>query len=251
MLMHKVVEGKFGGSEKGLVVLFGTDGPAITYSGMVLVSGAGGYRKVELPQPVYTWSIEEPKAIFFANADSDSDPELFVIGRCLTGIGADGAKPFSRTRVYDWNGTGFTHLESVSQEIGMRQGAASIRRDLPVIVKRVQARFQPLDVEALNATLVAHKDANTPLQVIAALVDPFGEMLSRTVSVKAKTIESPDSLDVEVTDDGYADDSVRGAQFRFKLIKNVEGAWRVSTASKGWRCHAGRGSQTFSSKPCI
>ncbi len=113
--------------------------------------------------PEFTWSIEEPKTVFFANADSDRELELFVVGECLTGVGPTGARPFYRTRVYDWNGSSFSHLELVSEEIGTLKAATAIRRQLPAIVKRAEARFQPMDVDALNQKLAERKGTKTPL----------------------------------------------------------------------------------------
>ncbi|MGH9949908.1 MAG: hypothetical protein ACRD6X_22295, partial [Pyrinomonadaceae bacterium] len=250
-LMHQVVKGDIGGSANSIVALYAKEGPAMSYSGMVLMPDGTGYKKIDLPQPEFTWSMEEPKAVFFANADNDRELELFIIGECYTGIGPTGAQPFYRTRVYDRNGAGFAHMELISEEIGTLKTAAAIRSQLPAIIKRAEAKFQPIDVDALNKKLADSKAAKTPLQIVSILVDPFSEMLSRSVSIKADSAEEPASLKVIVTDDGYADDSVRGTQYKFDLYKNTDGHWRVSTASKGWRCQQGRGHQDYSSKLCI
>jgi hypothetical protein len=255
-LVHTVVQGNLvtspGVSAKKIVLLYGKPYGIGGYEGLVLFPA--GFEKFDvynLPKPESTWSIMEPQAVFFANADSDSANELFITERCMTGIGPDGAKHFYRTRVYDWQTSQFAHMETISEEIGTLSTAAKIRKQLPAIVRRAEARFQPLDVDGLNKKLADNKTAKTPLQIISILIDPFDEMLSRSVSIKADSVEDAESIAVVITDDGYADDSVRGAQYRFKLIKNVDGEWRVSSASKGWRCHRGRGHQDFSPKPCI
>jgi hypothetical protein len=129
-LAHKAVEGAFGPSSKNVVVLYGEEKPAMSYKGLVLVPDKDGYKKFALPESEFTWSVEEPKAVFFANADKDSEQELFIIGECYTGIGPTGAQPFYRTRVYDWNGNGFIHLESISKKIGMAATAAEARKKL-------------------------------------------------------------------------------------------------------------------------
>ena len=249
--LHDILKGNFGGSTGNIVVLHGKEAPAVTYDGFVLVPKGSQFEKFDLPRPEYTWSIEEPMGVFFANADSDRELELFIIGECYTGIGPTGARPFYRTRVYDRQGGRFVHLENVSSEVGTLRTAAVIRRQLPAIVRRAEARFVTMDVDVLNKKLDDSQSAKTPLQIISFLVDPFSEMLARSVSIKAATVEEPESLAIVVTDDGYADDSVRGEQYKFKLTRNVAGDWRVSTASKGWRCQPGRGPQTFSSKLCI
>jgi hypothetical protein len=247
--IHEILKGDFGGSKGNIVALYGKDAPAVSYDGLVLIPKGPQFEKFDLPRPEFTWSIEEPKAVFYADADSDRDLELFIIGECYTGIGPTGAQPFYRTRVYDWNGSRFDHMESLSDEIGRLGTAPSIKGQLTSIIKRAEARPQTMDADAMNETLDQAK-AKTPMQILALLLDPFDEMLSRTVTIKADSVEAPDSLAIVVTDDGYADDSVRGAQYKFKLTRNVDGNWRVSTASKGWSCQPGRGHRDYSSKPC-
>ncbi|HMO79286.1 MAG TPA: hypothetical protein PKD24_00705 [Pyrinomonadaceae bacterium] len=111
--------------------------------------------------------------------------------------------------------------------------------------------FQQMDVAELNKRLDGGRASDDPLGVISVLVGSFEDMLTRSVEVRADSVEAAEMLTVVVTDDGYADDSVRGAQYRFRLRKDAEGNWRVTAASRGWRCQPGRGSQEFSAKPCI
>ena len=219
----------------------------------MLSAGFEKFDTYKLPEPQFTWSIMEPQAVFFANADSDPANELFIIERCMTGVGPDGAKYFYRTRVYDWQGSGFAHLESVSEEIGDLRTAAAIRKLLPAIAKRMASKYQSIDVTQLNKKLAHSTGAKTPLQIISLLVDPFGaweETRSRSVTIEAVAVEAVESLKVVVTDDGYADDSVRGIQYKFDLRKNPDGEWRVMSASKAWRCQKQRGQQDFSSELC-
>ena len=247
VLAHKPVKG----GDK-IVVLYKKDETAEGYDGVVLTPAAGGkYDAHKLPAPQFTWSIMEPQAVFFANADSDPANELFIIERCMTGIGPTGAQYFYRTRVYDLKGSEPVHMEVMSDEIGTLRTAAAVRRQLPAIIRRAEARFQPMDVDDMNKKLAGNRSAKTPLQVISLIAEPFDEMQSRTVSIKAASAEDHGELSVVITDDGYMDDSVRGAQYKIKLVKDVHGDWLVSTALKGWRCQAGRGHQDFSSKPCL
>ncbi|MCM3903246.1 MAG: hypothetical protein ND866_16180 [Pyrinomonadaceae bacterium] len=130
-LAHSPLEDNFGPSRKSMVILFEADKAAAkSYEGWVLVPGLTGYVKYDLPKPEVTWSIEEPKAVLFANADKDPAQELFIIAECYTGIGPTGAQPFNRTRVYDWNGSGFTHLETVSTTIGTAATARAVQKKL-------------------------------------------------------------------------------------------------------------------------
>jgi hypothetical protein len=132
-LAHKAIEGAFGPSSKNVVALFEEEKPTRSYKGLVLVPDKDGYKKFALPEPRFTWSIEEPKAVFFANADKDPEQELFIIAECYTGIGPTGAQPFNRTRVYDWNESGFVHLESVSEKIGTASTVAEARKKLRLV----------------------------------------------------------------------------------------------------------------------
>jgi hypothetical protein len=111
--------------------------------------------------------------------------------------------------------------------------------------------YQPMDAAELNRKLVDGKSANIPLQITSHLVGPFADMLSRTVTIEAESVEQPGSLTVVVTDDGLADDSVRGIRYKFHLKADADGTWQVDSAFRSWRCHEGRGQQNFSSKPCI
>lgn len=111
--------------------------------------------------------------------------------------------------------------------------------------------FQQMDIAELNKRLDGGRASDDPFGIISVLVGSFEDMLTRSVEVRADSVEAAEMLTVVVTDDGYADDSVRGAQYRFRLRKDAKGNWRVTAASQGWRCHPGRGSQEFSAKPCI
>jgi hypothetical protein len=131
LLSHQVLEGRLGSSGKSMVILFESDRNAATsYKGFVLAPDSDGYEKYELPEPQFTWSIEKPTAVFFANADKDAEQELFIIGKCYTGVGPTGGQPFNRTRVYDWSGNGFTHLEKISQKIGTAATQSAVRKKL-------------------------------------------------------------------------------------------------------------------------
>lgn len=130
-LAHQALERKLGPSQKSLVILFETDKAAAkSYKGWVLVPAGLGHEKYALPDPEFTWSMEAPKAVFLTNADKDAAQELFIIGKCYTGIGPTGAQPFNRTRVYDWNGSSFTHLETVSTKIGSAATAQAVQKKL-------------------------------------------------------------------------------------------------------------------------
>lgn len=55
---------------------------------------------------------------------------------------------------------------------------------------------------------------------------------------------------VIITDDGFADDSVRGAKHRIELKKGTDGAWKLIKAGRAWTCQSSRGHQNYSRQLC-
>ncbi len=56
---------------------------------------------------------------------------------------------------------------------------------------------------------------------------------------------------VTVTNDGFADDSVRGTRYRFRMVFEEPGAWRVKQAFVSWRCWRGRGHEDYGAENCL
>jgi hypothetical protein len=131
-LMHEIVDGRFGPGENNLVVLFGEDEEAKAYQGFVLIPRGEKYEKAVLPTPNVAYAIEEPKSVFYADVDRDGKPELLIIAECYTGIGPEGSVPFYRTRVYEWKGENFVHMEKVSETIGNSPTANTAKRKLAI-----------------------------------------------------------------------------------------------------------------------
>jgi len=106
---HEAVQGRFAESASkdasgNIVVLYEKGSYGVRYEGLVLLpQGSDAYDQHKLPEPEAVWSMMDPIAVFSANADGDTENELFIIDKCYTGIGPTGARPFYRTRVYDWN----------------------------------------------------------------------------------------------------------------------------------------------------
>ncbi len=261
---HKTVKGRFAesaswdGSEH-VVVLYKPVSGLRPYDGaVVLARRSDSFEYRLLPQPESTWSMMEPIAIFFANADGDTENELFIIDECYTGIGPEGARPFYRTRVYDWNGVVFSHTGSVSEKMGNVKTAAAAKARLRQLAKSLTQKTEmqvAVDYGSHNSTIdkaVAAKEdwVKTPMQIVARLLGEFSDMRSRTIEMTAPTADGADSLIVTVTDDGYLDDSVRGEKFKYELKANEQGVWRFTSAAKAWRCQPGRGHQDFSTTKC-
>ena len=141
-IVHKVVQGKFAQSATGnsgnVVVMYRDKSGSKfgKYNTMVLVPKGASWEKYVLPQPDATWSFMKPLAVFFENVDKDSDMELLILEEAESGAGPDGAKPFYRTRIYDWSGSGFVHLEDISDKISAdADTVAKVRKQLKRIVR--------------------------------------------------------------------------------------------------------------------
>lgn len=138
---HQAIQGKFAESASkdasgNIVVLYKKGAYGGRYEGLVLLpQGADAYDQHKLPEPEGVWSMMAPIAVFFDNADGDAEKELLIVDECYTGIGPTGARPFYRTRIYDWNGSGFTHIDSLSEKIGNANTAAKARAKLRQIMR--------------------------------------------------------------------------------------------------------------------
>lgn len=265
-LAHKAVKGAFGdaSAETGpanIVVLYKKATEPMEYDGLVLSpNGGDSYDAHLLPKPENTWSMMGPVAVFFANGDGDTANELFIIDECYTGIGPEGARAFYRTRVYDWNGIEFKHLDSLSEEIGNLRTAAAVKAKVKKLAKILSDKKTEMqvavDVKDHNEQIKKAAEAGEewvkdPARIIARTFGSFLEVRTKSIEFNAPTADQPDSLFVTVIGDGYLDDSVRGEKFRLELKSNEQGVWKFTSASKSWRCQAGRGSQEFSNSKCL
>ncbi len=117
------------------------------------------------------------------------------------------------------------------------------------------AIYEKLDIRPFNEKIEKASGAKEawvkmPTMVVANLVEKFSETRSRNIEIVSKFADVTDDLTVIITDDGYADDSVRGVQYKFQLKLNEKGIWQVTSAEKAQRCWQGRGHQDYSPKPC-
>lgn len=118
------------------------------------------------------------------------------------------------------------------------------------------ATYEKLDVGTFNekigkASAAGETWITDPTRVVANLIERFAETRSRNIEIVSKYADITEDLTVIITDDGYADDSVRGAQYKFRLKLNDQGIWEVTSAEKAQRCWKGRGHQDYSPQPCI
>jgi hypothetical protein len=130
-LAHPALEGDFGSSKNNVVILFQEDHYR-EFSGWVLIPGGSGYKKFSLPEvrlPVST----QVEAVFYDNADRDSDKELLILCKHISGVGRSPSNvtPFWTTYVYDWNGNDYSYLEDVTDKldaVGRTRTAQGVRR---------------------------------------------------------------------------------------------------------------------------
>lgn len=128
-LAHPVVTVDVGPFKKSVVILF-QPAKYREFTGWVLAPEDNGYRKYVLPfvqLPVST----EVKAVFVANTDHDTDLELFILCKHISGVGRypGNITPFCNTYVFDWDGNGFTYLEDLSAGLDSCT-AAGVKRKL-------------------------------------------------------------------------------------------------------------------------
>jgi hypothetical protein len=130
-LAHTVVRGNFGSTENNIVILF-HENEGDDYIGWVLIPSGMTYKKFVLPATGFPIG-KKVEAIFFANADSDTDREILVL--CTVNSGAGGA-PFGEVFVYDWDGKQFKYLEDISDKLTIEQGE---KRTVQEVRKRLKS----------------------------------------------------------------------------------------------------------------
>ncbi|HEX8211367.1 MAG TPA: hypothetical protein VF584_14425 [Longimicrobium sp.] len=141
-LSHRALEGDFGFTPRDILALFGTRSSGLLH-GWVLTPAAGcpgHYRRHVLPlDEVSLWEVAAPayevRAALRANADRDAVRELVLIIRAEGRGPADdrGNRDWNvenNVAVFDWNGTRFVHLESVSGKVHGLRTAAAVRERL-------------------------------------------------------------------------------------------------------------------------
>ena len=100
-----------------------------------------------------------------------------------------------------------------------------------------------------NAAVRSEPWVKNDLQVALNFIGPFEGKLQFVVRERANA-ESIDKTTIIVIEDGYLDDSIRGARYRIVLEADMHGVWQVLTAHKAWRCWPHRGHEKFSTEPC-
>lgn len=116
--------------------------------------------------------------------------------------------------------------------------------------------FELLAVDPLNdriALAARAGDAWTRDPMRVALEVTGGSPLSaRTLDIhcEGNSGEAPDSAEVAIVGDGYADDSVRGSWSLLRLARQADASWRVLELRRAWRCWRGHHLASYSKQLC-
>ncbi|NNE67428.1 MAG: hypothetical protein HKN33_12750, partial [Pyrinomonadaceae bacterium] len=86
--------------------------------------------------------------------------------------------------------------------------------------------------------------------VVMKLAGEFEDTKNRKILLEAPFADGYDEFTMTLVNDGLADDSVRTQKTVFKIKKNSDGIWMVTSALRSWRCWEGRGHQDFSAVMC-
>jgi hypothetical protein len=102
-----------------LAVWRSTEGAAPLKGAVVYLKGPGYVTAPLPPSPYPGWGLFEVKDVFVAHRGPT--PLLFVRADHMTGIGPTGARPFSVTWVYRWNGKAPIAEDKLTERIGQAE----------------------------------------------------------------------------------------------------------------------------------
>jgi len=112
-----------------------------------------------------------------------------------------------------------------------------------------------LDVGEPNSRIAAATAAGaawveSPLDIAVRVIrGDAGTRELRLHEVKNRT-EGADAAVIEITADGYLDDSVRGAWHRLALHRRDDGTWRLTSHEIAYRCRRGHHLDAYSAELC-
>lgn len=101
----------------------------------------------------------------------------------------------------------------------------------------------------MNAQKAGEKWAKDPASVALVFTGPF-EGKSQRIERVNESAESDTYVTITVTEDGYMDDSVRGAVYFLGFKRGDNGFWVLESAGKKIKCWPGRGHEDFGAEPC-
>jgi hypothetical protein len=122
--------------------------------------------------------------------------------------------------------------------------------------KNSAASYRTVDIADFNKKIVEAAAKNEewvkfPTQVVAKWLPPFDQFGTRRIEMNSEFADVTDFLKVVITDDQYADDSVRGERYWVEIKKDAQGVWQIVSAKRAWVCQPNRGHQDYSIAPCL
>ncbi len=129
-------------------------------------------------------------------------------------------------------------------------GAASVVAETGPVESFEELDMAPFERSIRQAAADGAPWVEDPLQMALAFVGPF-EGRSQSITRRNDSSEAPGHVEIIVVEDGYLDDSVRGAWYRLLFVRDSRGAWTIEAAYRAWRCWPRRGHDSFSKEPCL
>ena len=117
--------------------------------------------------------------------------------------------------------------------------------------KATSHRMQISDFNAIIAEVPVREESwvKDPVRVV---LEYLGTPGARAVTIRRCDASGEAATETSVTlvEDGYADDSVRGTWYHFRLERDVAGHWLIKEGREAYRCWRGDHTQDYSEKNC-
>ncbi len=118
---------------------------------------------------------------------------------------------------------------------------------------RIIKSWEAIDTNTLNGTIqkAYKKGLKWPIKPELYIFHLFelSDLKTTSYNYSADTIESPENISINLTRDGFLDDSVRGDIHHLELKKNKNGTWKVISLKRAMSCWRNKG-LIYSSKVC-
>lgn len=133
---HPFFLGDFGPSPRTAFGLLQTDTMSPYTPVAATMDDRGLFSRVAIePLTDTSWNGWQIDAVMFEDVDGSGKLAPIVIAELMTGIGPEGAKPFSLVIVYRWTGTKFVHAKAVEKKLTGATDASEVRKRLDALKK--------------------------------------------------------------------------------------------------------------------
>ena len=88
-----------------------------------------------------------------------------------------------------------------------------------------------------------------PLRIALTLLDA-GDAPEVRLERRDESAEGAERTTVTLTEDGLADDSVRGSRSELVMTLQEDGSWRVESFERGYRCWRGENTENYTAESC-